>query len=49
VVSFDDAVGLWALGLGSGVVDILDGEIEFVFVMLALSIAINAATLLRAR
>lgn len=30
--TLDDAVGLRALGLGSGVVDVLDREIEFVFV-----------------
>ena len=32
VEALDDAVGLRALGLGSGVVDVLDREIEFVFV-----------------
>lgn len=30
--ALDDAVGLRALGLGSGVVDVFDREIEFVFV-----------------
>ena len=28
----DDAVGLWALGLGTGVIDVFDREIELVFV-----------------
>jgi hypothetical protein len=32
VEALDDAVGLRALGLGSGVVDVLDREIELVFV-----------------
>ena len=32
VESLDDAVGLWTLGLGAGVVDVLDREIELVFV-----------------
>ena len=27
----DDAVGLWAPGLGAGVVDVLDRQIELVF------------------
>jgi hypothetical protein len=30
-----DAVGLRALGLGAGVIDILDRQVEFVFVALA--------------
>ena len=29
-----DAVGLWALGLGAAVIDVLDREIEFVFMAL---------------
>ena len=29
-----DAVGLWALGLGACVVDVLDGQVELVFVPL---------------
>ena len=29
-----NAIGLWALGLGAAVVDVLDGEIELVFVAL---------------
>jgi hypothetical protein len=32
VEAFDDAVGLRAPGLGSGVIDVLDRQIEFVFV-----------------
>jgi hypothetical protein len=30
-----DAVGLRALGLGAGMIDVLDGEVELVFVALA--------------
>jgi hypothetical protein len=32
VEALDDAVGLRALGLGSGMVDVFDSEIELVFV-----------------
>jgi hypothetical protein len=34
VEALDDAVGLWALSLCPGMVDILDGEVEFVFMPL---------------
>jgi hypothetical protein len=43
LVSFDNAVGLRALGPGSGLVDILDGEIEFAFGMLGIAAIIYAA------
>ena len=42
-VSFDDAVGLRALGPGSGMVHILDGDIEFAFGMLGIAAIIYAA------
>jgi hypothetical protein len=42
VVSFDDAIGLWALGVGSSVVDILDGEIELIFVTLGIAAIFRA-------
>ena len=35
--TLDDAVGLRTPGLGSGVIDVLDGEIEFVFMPLGIS------------
>ena len=38
-----DAVGLRALGLGAGVVDVLDGEIELVFVALGVAAVLGAA------
>jgi hypothetical protein len=38
-----DAVGLRALGLGTAVVDVLDGEVELVLVALAAAISPNAA------
>jgi hypothetical protein len=37
VETLDDAVGLRAPGLGSGVIDVLDGEIEFVFMPLGIA------------
>ena len=42
LVSFDDAVGVRALGPGSGKVDILDGDIEFAFGMLGIAAIIYA-------
>ena len=38
-----DSVGLRALGLGAGVIDILDGEIELVVVMLGVAALLRAA------
>ena len=38
-----DAVGLRALGLGAGVIDVLDGEIELVVVMLGIAAILGAA------
>ena len=35
--ALDDAVGLRAPGLGARMVDVLDGEIEFVFVPLGIT------------
>jgi hypothetical protein len=35
VEAFADAVGLGAAGLGPGVVDVLDGQVELLFVVLA--------------
>lgn len=43
LVSFYDAVGLRALGPGSGMVHILDGDIEFAFGMLGIAAIIYAA------
>ena len=37
VESLTDAVGLRALGLGAGVIDVLDRQIEFVFVPLGIA------------
>ena len=38
-----DSIGLWALGLGAGVIDVLDGEIELVVVMLGVTAILRAA------
>ncbi len=43
VETLDDAVGLRALGLGSGVIDVLDGEIEFVFVPFGIAAIFGSA------
>ncbi len=43
MVSFDNAIGLWALGLGAAMVDVLDGEIEFVFMMLGIATIFRAS------
>jgi hypothetical protein len=41
--AFADSVGLRALGLGAGVIDVLDGEIELVVVMLGVAAILRAA------
>ena len=38
-----DAVGLWALGLGARVIDVLDRQVEFVFVPLGIAAIFTAA------
>src|SRR4029077_12837689 len=38
-----DSIGLRALGLGAGVIDVLDGEIELVVVMLRVAAILGAA------
>jgi IS30 family transposase len=43
VKALDDAVGLRALGLGARVVNVLDGEIEFVFVPLGIAAIFGSA------
>jgi hypothetical protein len=40
-----NAIGLWALGLGAAVVDVLDGQVKLVFV--ALVAAKLGATMIR--
>ena len=42
VVSLNDAIGLRALGLGAAMVDILDGEMELIFVMLGIAAIFRA-------
>ena len=41
--AFTDAVGLWALGLGARVIDVLDRQVEFVFVPLGIAAVFAAA------
>lgn len=41
--AFADSIGLRAPGLGAGVIDILDGEIELVVVMLRVAAILCAA------
>jgi hypothetical protein len=43
VEALDDAIGLRAFGFGAGVVDILDAEIEFVFVPLGIAAIFGSA------
>jgi len=43
VESFNDAICLRTLGLGTGVVDVLDRQVEFVFVMLRIAAILGAA------
>jgi hypothetical protein len=43
VETLDDAVGLRTPGLGSGVIDVLDGEIEFVFMPLGITAIFGSA------
>jgi hypothetical protein len=37
VEALTDAIGLWALGLGAGVIDVLDCKIELVLVMFGIA------------
>src|SRR5436190_610607 len=43
VESLNNAIGLRALGLGAGMIDVLERQIEFVFVMLGIAAILGAA------
>jgi len=43
VQPFDDSVGLRRFGLGSGMVDVFQGQIQLVFVMLGVAAVFRAA------